>query len=39
MNREIPDWVLDVMYWTQNDFLAKIFEQAGKNSQKSIGNT
>ncbi len=32
----IPQWVLDVVFWTQNNFLAKIFEEAGKNSEKAL---
>ena len=36
MKREIPDWVLEVVHWTQNDFLASIFEKAGKNSKKAL---
>ncbi len=36
MKREIPQWVLDVVFWTQNEYLAKIFEKAGKNSEKAL---
>ncbi len=36
MEHEIPQWVLDVVFWTQNKYLAKIFEKAGKNSEKAL---
>lgn len=37
MAPEIPDWVVKVVWWTQqNDYLASIFERAGKNHEKAL---
>lgn len=36
MNHETPQWILDVIFWTQNKYLSKIFEKSGKNSEKAL---